>query len=129
MPCDCPEDEPRPTPTGGCNYLVYSGGPLERFYRLVEQAIPDVKLAHGRPTVHPDGSLEFSGPPPTLAGYRQEGQRLYAAWLPCALRMLRVQVIDGVLGIAGLCGTPEAEHFDQEVAPNQCQDCPVRRAY
>src|SRR3990167_11181044 len=27
MPCDCPEDQPHPTPSGGCNYLVYSGGP------------------------------------------------------------------------------------------------------
>ena len=61
MPCDCPEDQPRPTPAGGCNYLVYSGGPLASFYRLVEHAIPDVEMAHGRPTVHPDGSLEFPG--------------------------------------------------------------------
>jgi len=128
MPCDCPEDQPRPKPTGGCNYLVYSGGPLSQFYRLVEQAIPDVELVHGRPTIHPDGSLEFSGPPPALVGYRQEGQRLYPTWPPCMLRMLRVQVMDGTLGIVGLCGTPEAEHFSQEVTPDHCQHCPARRS-
>lgn len=129
QPCGCPDDQPRPTPTGGCNYLVYSGGPWSSFYRLVEQAIPNVELAHGRPTVHPDGSLEFSGPPPGLAGYRQEGSRLYPAWPPCALRMLRVQVVDQVLGIAALCGSPEAEHFGREVVPEQCKGCLTRRAY
>lgn len=127
-PCNCPEDQPRPVAAGGCNYLTYSGGPLGSFYRLVEQAIPDVELIHGRPTVHPDGSLEFSGPPPALSGYRQDGSRLYPAWPHCLLRMLRVQVIDGVLGVAGLCGNPDAEPFSGEAALEQCQNCPVRRS-
>lgn len=126
MPCDCPEEQPRPVPTGGCNYLVYSGGPMASFYRLVEYAIPDVAMAHGRPIVHPDGSLEFPGPPPAIPGYRPEGSRLFPAWPPCTLRMLKVQVVDGVLGIIGVCGTPKAEHFGQEVTPDQCQKCPVR---
>ena len=128
MPCDCPEDQPRPTLQGGCNYLAYSSGPLHHFYRLVEQAIPDVELLHGRPTVHPDGSLEFPGPPPALPGYRAAGQRLYPAWPPCVLRMLKVQVIDGVLNIAGICGNPEAGQFGQEAAMDQCQNCPARRS-
>ncbi len=114
-------------PTGGCNYLVYSGGPLTSFYRLVEQAIPDVELVHGRPTVHPDGSLEFPGPPPALPGYRQQGPRLYPAWPPCALRMLRVQVVDGVLSIAGICGNPAAESFSREIAGDRCRKCPTRQ--
>jgi len=128
MPCDCPEDQPRHAPSGGCNYLVYSGGPLSSFYRLVEQAIPDVEMIHGRPTVHPDGSLEFAGPPPALSGYRAEGHRFYPAWPPCTLRMLRVQVVDRVLSITGLCGSPDAEHFSQEVTPDQCQNCPACRS-
>ena len=128
MPCDCPDDQPRPVPSGGCNYLVYSGGPLAGFYRLVEQAIPDVELAHGRPTVHPDGSLEFPGPPPSLAGYREEGQRAYPAWPHCTLRMLKVQVVDQLLGLEGICGNPEAESFCLAVTPDQCQNCPVRHA-
>jgi len=128
MPCDCPDERPRPMPTGGCNYLVYSGGPLSSFYRLVEQAIPDVELAHGRPTVHPDGSLEFPGPSPTLAGYRQEGPRLCPAWSPCTMRTLRVEVVDGVLNITGVCGNPAAEHFSHEATPNQCRNCPARRS-
>ena len=123
MPCDCPEERPRPAPTGGCNYLAYSGGPLSSFYRLVEQAIPNVEIIHGRPTVHADGSLEFVGLPPVLPGYRQQGPRLYPAWPPCTLRMLRVQVVDGVLGIAGICGSPEAESFSREVALDQCREC------
>jgi hypothetical protein len=127
MPCDCPEDQPRPAPSGGRNYLVYSGGPLSSFYRLVEQAIPDVEMIHGRPTVHPDGSLEFAGPPPALPGYRQQGPRLYPAWPPCALRMLRVQVVDGVLSITGICGSPAAEQPSREVTLNQCRNCPVRQ--
>ena len=126
MPCDCPDDQPRPVPSGGCNYLVYSGGPLSSFYRLVEQAISDVEMIHGRPTVHPDGSLEFPGCPPTLPGYRQQGPRLYPAWPPCALRMLRVQVIEGVLSIAGVCGNPAAEKFSHEVAVDHCRSCFVR---
>jgi hypothetical protein len=32
-----------------------------------------------------------------------EGPGFFPAWPPCALRMLRVQVIDGVLGIAVGC--------------------------
>ena len=128
MPCDCPEDRPRPAPSGGYNYLVYSGGPLARFYRLVEQAIPDVELSHGRPAVHADGSLEFTGPPPVLSGYRQEGSRLYPAWPPCALRVLRVQVIDDVLAIQGVCASPETLRFGHELAMEQCQQCPVRRS-
>jgi hypothetical protein len=129
MPCDCPEERPRPALSGGCNYLVYSGGPLSSFYRLVEQAIPaDAVLSHGRPTVHPDGSLEFTGPPPPFAGYRREGSRLCPAWPPCALRMLRVQVVDGLLSVDGVCGSPEAGQFTRAVAPGECQDCPVRRS-
>jgi len=123
MPCDCPEDQPRPTPAGGCNYLVYSGGPWPSFYRLVAQAIPAVDLAHSQPIIHPDGSLEFPGPPPAIPGYRPEGSRLFPAWSPCVLRMLRVQVVDGVLSIAGVCGNPVAEQFSREVTVDQCQNC------
>jgi hypothetical protein len=86
-----------------------------------------VELVHGRPAVHADGSLEFPGPTPTLTGYRREGRRLHPDWPPCSLRMLRVQVLDGVLSIAGLCGTPGAERFSREVTLNQCRSCPVRR--
>jgi hypothetical protein len=128
MPCDCPEEQPRPVPTGGCNYLVYSGGPMVSFYRLVEHAIPDVDMAHGRPIIHSDGSLEFPGPPPAIPGYRPEGSRLFPAWPLCALRMLRVQVIDGVLGIAGICGGPTAAPFSLETTADQCQSCPARQA-
>jgi len=100
---------------------------MASFYRLVEHAIPDVAMAHGRPIVHPDGSLEFPGPPPELAGYRREGLRLHPVWPPCTLRMLKVQVVNGVLSIAGLCGTPGAERFSREVTLEQCRSCPVRR--
>ncbi len=125
MPCDCPDNQPRPTSIGGCNYLVYSGGPWTSFYRLVEQAIPDVEMAHGRPTAHPDGSLEFPGPPPVIPGYRQKGQRLYPDWPPCTLRMLRVQVISRVLGITGVCGNLQSTQSGQEVLPDQCHKCPA----
>ncbi len=129
MPCECPDDQPRrPTPSGSCNYLLYSGGPPASFYRLLVQAIPDVEMTHGRPAVHPDGSLEFPGPPPALAGFRQEGSRLYPVWLPCTLRMLQVQVLDRVLRIAGICGCPECERFSREVTPNQCHNCPIRQS-
>jgi len=126
MPCDCPDEPARPTPAGGCNYLIYSGGPLADFYRLVEQAIPDVELTHGRPTVHPDGSLEFVGASPTLTGYRQEGQRLYPDWPPCTLRMLRIQVVDRVLTIAGVCGNPQAQQFAQDATREHCGNCAER---
>ena len=127
MPCDCPEDRP-PRPTGGCNYLVCTDRSPNRLYRLVEQAIPDVELVHGRPIIYSDGSLEFpESPPPTLPGYRAEGQRLYPVWLPCPHRMLRVQVIDKTLDIAGICGNPEAGQFSGEVTPEQCRNCPARQ--
>jgi hypothetical protein len=115
-------------PTGGCNYLVYAGGLPASFYRLLEQAIPDVEMTHGRPTVHPDGSLEFAGPPPALSGFRQEGSRLYPVWPPCTLRMLRVQVLDGVLNVAGICGSPDSEHFSREATLYQCRNCPARQS-
>ena len=126
MPCDCPDDRPA-RPVGPCHYLAYSGGPLCRFYRLVERAIPDVELAHGCPTVHIDGSLEFGGPPPVLTGYRQDGRRLVPNWPPCVLRMLRVQVVDTILQIDGICGDPHAALFSGEVSPEQCSDCPTRQ--
>jgi hypothetical protein len=100
---------------------------MASFYRLVEHAIPDVAMAHGRPTIHPDGSLEFPGPPPPIPGYRPEGSRLCPAWPPCTLRMLKVQVIDGVLAIDGICGSPETEHFGGEAKPDDCRNCSVRR--
>ena len=93
----------------------------------MEHAIPDVEMAHGRPTVHPDGSLEFPGPPPAIPGYRPEGSRLYPAWPPCTLRMLRVQVVDGVLDIAGICGGPVAAPFSLEVTLDQCSKCATRQ--
>jgi len=128
MPCNCPEDRPaRPNPAGGCNYLVCSNGSVTSLYRLVEQAIPDVPLAHGRPVVHPDGSLTFTTTPPSIPGYRPEGMRLYPAWPPCVLRMLQVQVVDQVLNMAGICGNPEAGQFSMEVAPDHCQNCPARQ--
>ena len=84
MPCNCPDDKSAPpVPRSGCAYLVHSGGPASNLYSLVEHAIPDVEMAHGRPKVHPDGSLEFPGPPPAIPGYRLEGSRLYPAWPPC----------------------------------------------
>lgn len=126
-PCDCPSGEVRPVPTGGCNYLAYFGGSSVGLYRLVEQAIPEVEMIHGRPTVHADGSLEFPGAPPSIAGYRQDGSRLDPDWPPCLLRMLRVRVVDGVLGIAGICGNSAAEQFSLEVPPDHCQSCPTRR--
>lgn len=125
MPCDCLEDQQRPTPAGGCHYLIYSGGPVSSFYRLVEQAIPDVALVHGRPVAHADGSLEFTGPPPALVGYRRQGQRLYPVWPPCTLRILRVHVVDGVLNIVAICGSPKANEFSREVTVGQCQQCLV----
>jgi len=93
----------------------------------MEQAIPDVAMAHGRPTVHPDGSLEFAATPPAIPGYRQEGSRLYPDWQPCLLRMLRVQVVSEALDIAGICGNPEAGQFSNEVTPEHCQNCPARQ--
>ena len=128
MPCHCPDEQPSPTPTGGCNYLVYSGGPLASFYRLIEQAIPNVELSHGRPAIRADGSLEFPGPPPELVGYRRDGQCLHPIWPPCASRMLRVQVVDATLRIDGLCGNPQAGQFGGEIAVDQCRDCPARQS-
>jgi hypothetical protein len=127
MPCDCPQDLPRPKLTGGCNYVCYSGGSAAGIYSLVGEALPDVEMAHGRPVVHPDGSLEFPGPPPAITGYREEGNALYPAWPPCPLRMLRVRVVDGVLSIDGICGDPAAALFGLEVKPEQCQECPSHR--
>ena len=129
MPCDCPENRPRPNSPARCAYLAHSGGPLHGLYRLVEQAIPaDVELAHGRPIVHPDGSLEFTGPPPALPGYRQRGSRLFPAWPPCTLRILKVQITDGLLSIEGVCGNAEAEQFSREVTLDQCEKCLARRS-
>ena len=38
-----------PDAPGRCHYLAYSGGPLCRFYRLVERAIPDVEWLTAAP--------------------------------------------------------------------------------
>jgi hypothetical protein len=125
MGCKCPDDTP--LPHGSCSYLIYSGGPIERLYKLVAQVIPeDAELIHGHPIVHTDGSLEFPGEPPALSGYRLEGSRLCPAWPPCTLRMLRVQVVDGVLSVTGLCGNPKTACFSLEVSLEQCLKCPFQ---
>jgi hypothetical protein len=123
MGCECPDDVP--LPQGSCNYLIHSGGSIERLYRLVGHIIPnDAELTHGRPIVHDDGSLEFPGDPPELTGYRREGSHLYPAWPPCTLRMLQVQVAYAVLHIAGICGNPRMDDFGFEVSLDQCRKCP-----
>ena len=38
--------------------------------------------------------------------------------------MLRVQVVDEALDIAGICGNPEAGQFSNEVTPEHCQELP-----
>ena len=101
---------------------------MASFYRLVDHAMPDAEMSHGRPVVHLDGSLEFPGPPPAIPGYRTEGSRLVPAWPTCVLRMLRVQVIDATLRIEGICGNPHAKHFGGEASVDQCRDCPTRRS-
>ena len=126
MDCGCPEPGPV---SSGCNYVIYSGGPIENVYRLVEHAIPaDTNMIHGRPQVHPDGSLEFANDPPTLSGYQKKGLRLVPVWPPCVLRMLKVQVIDGRLTIAGVCSHLETTTLGGEVTPEQCEQCPIRQA-
>lgn len=125
MGCGCPEPGPLPN---GCNYIIYSGGPIENVYRLVGQAIPaDAELTHGRPTVHADGSLEFTGDPPILPGYRREGSRLHPLWPACTLRMLGIQIIDQSLTVKGVCGCPKSEHLGLEITVDQCQNCPNAR--
>ena len=124
MPCNCSDDRPGSSSPTGCAYLAYSGGPLDSIYCLVEQAIPpDAKLIHGRPMVFPDGSLEFPGPPPPLSGYRENGSRLYPVWPPCALRILKVEVIEGLLRVEGVCGKPDAAQFSREVTVARCCEC------
>jgi len=128
-PCNCPdESDVRSVAVGGCNYVVYSGNSPVGLYRLVEQAIPDAEMAHGRPVVHSDGSLEFPGTPPAIPNYRQDGTRLYPTWPPCRGRMLRVQVVDGVLSIMGICVTPKDDCLGHEVAPDYCRNCPHRQS-
>jgi hypothetical protein len=127
MGCKCPDDTL--LPNGGCNYLIYSGGPIENLYRLVAQAIPgNAEITHGRPVVHDDGSLEFPGEPPVISGYLLNGSRLYTVWPPCAMRMLAVQILNKQLTVEGICGSPPAGHFSLKVTTDQCRDCLVRQA-
>jgi hypothetical protein len=37
--------------------------------------------------------------------------------------MLRVQIVDGVLGIASVCGNPQAGQFSREATLDRCQNC------
>jgi len=58
MGCEC-KDKPI---ADACNCIVYSGGPMRHFYKLVGELIPDdAELSHSHPIVHDDGSLEFTG--------------------------------------------------------------------
>jgi hypothetical protein len=67
------------TPSGCCDYLVYSGGPMASFYRPVEPGIPDVEMAHRRPVVHPGRLAGIPGTPARDPGYRLEASRLSPA--------------------------------------------------
>ena len=88
-------------------------------------------------TRHPgrgNGPRAAQGPPGRLAGIPRtpaRHPRLPAGRLSplpglAALHAAnaRVQVVGGVLCIAGLCGNPEAEQFSLEVAPDLCQRMP-----
>jgi hypothetical protein len=126
MGCECPDDIPRPR--GSCIYFIYSGGPFQRLNQLVAEAVSEhMEQSYGRPVVHDDGSLEFPGESPKLSGYRRDGSCLYPAWPPCTLRILKVQVVEGVLTIMGICGRPNVEHFSLEVCLDQCQECSARQ--
>jgi hypothetical protein len=123
MGCKCPDDVP--LFRGSCSYLVYSDGPVERFYRLIAQVIPDnAELTHARPIVHDDGSLEFPGEPPALSGYRRDGCRLCPVWPCCKMRMLKIQIVRGLLTVTGICGNPRMDDFGFEISLDQCQKCP-----
>jgi hypothetical protein len=126
MGCECPDDIP--LSQGNCNYLIYSGGPIERLYRLVAHVISkDAELVHGHPVVHNDGSLEFPGEPPTLSGYRRDDSRLYPIWPSCAMRMLKAQIEGGALTIMGICCSPRGDHFSLEISLDQCLKCLTRQ--
>jgi len=124
MGCECKE---KPVPDA-CNCLVYSGGPMSRFYQLVGEAIADdAELSHSRPIIHDDGSLEFAKEPPTLSGYRRQGNRLRPVWPECTSRILTVKTSTGALTINGLCGNPECDEVGRRVTLETCQQCKYKR--
>ena len=127
MDCGCPgKDLIRST----CNHIAYSSGPLESVYLLVSQVIPDdVAMKHGRPKVHPDGSLEFPDTPPELSGYELQDGRLLPVWPPCVARMLRVEVIDGILKLTGVCSCIESNHLALDVTTDDCEKCAHRKRH
>lgn len=124
MGCEC-KDKPI---ADACNCIVYSGGPMRHFYKLVGELIPDdAELSHSHPIVHDDGSLEFSGEPPKLTGYKRQGNTMYPIWPQCASRMITVKVSTGALTINGLCGNPTNERIGNRVSLETCQACNHRR--
>ena len=91
--------------------LVWDSGDTNRLW-MIRYYMTQVRLSGVVETAKQHVSQSANiGSCPRNPGIRMEGSRLSPVWPPCLQRMLRVQVVDGVLDIAGLCGSPEGKHL------------------
>lgn len=92
---------------------------------------------YGRPTFHPDGSIEFpkqeGAPPKDIDGYYRDEQNTFLfrpLWGECILRMqgLKMDQKTGEIDVKMVCNNPEAKNtFQKFVTAKQCSECPVRK--
>jgi hypothetical protein len=132
---DCP-DSSVTVYLAGSVYVLYTGGPPAAIYHALNQAVapddPQVARCFSRPTVHPDGSIEYPPgdrePPCPVGWQRAEPWRFTSLWPSCIYRMFRCsRQDDGSLTIVTLCGT--LGHKSTEALTQQsCDQCLVRES-
>lgn len=138
MPCEgCPPESTAIHPIGVTS-IIYTGGPPQAVFALVDRGIaaddPTMITKWSRPTVHPDGSLEYKHDetePPDIEGYKRDDSNsrlLHPVWPHCVWRMLHVWCEDtGNVKIVALCLTPISGFKAYEhLALQQCTDCKCR---
>ncbi len=129
---DCPQ--PAATNVVGNVHILYTGGPQHAQYVVARQAIPsrnpDIATKYGWPTVHDDGSIEYSEGEalPPLEGFEVTGRVLRPRWPFCHWKMLRVSMADtGWLTIDALCCNPlSGKAMMKPLLLADCQSCPRR---
>jgi len=92
-----------------------------------------------RPTVHPDGSIEFeksfldpAQKPDDIEGYVRDPDnhwRFTPKWEPCAYRLQGVKLLSsGAIDVKMACNHPEAATYGQPVSCKTCTGCVLRTA-
>lgn len=139
MACkDCPDFIPPQNNSRRVAVIVYTGGPPYALFanviRTLSADLDGVITKWSRPTVHPDGGIEYKqneAKPPEIEGYQRDAVNFWLLrpiWPHCVWRMLRVWREDtGAVIISAGCNLPNSgAPPDESLRLTHCQNCPHR---